>query len=371
MPRSWEPLPPLRILLLYAQGESQSTLSYQVGWPRSFQESPLFDCVPVNLAAGGPLDRWRRVRRIGRGDFQAVVVLHSVFSNANYLGGRTFEAVRRLRAPKAMFVGNEYKLMPEKMRFCEDLGVRLLITMNPDERAQQLYRDHLHCVVACIPSAGLDPVLFTPRTPRLERPIDIGYRALASPLYLGHDERREIAERFQKEGPARGLVADISLNAKDRFDEAGWAAFLNRCKAQLGTEAGGGFFELTDNTRRRVIAFEEERPGATIAEVRERFFNAYIEPVPVWTISGRHVEAAATRTAQLLFPGRYNDYFRADEHYIPVRKDFSNLDEAFAKLADPVYTERITENACRVANEELTYPRLLQRFRAALEHVLG
>ena len=55
-----------------------------------------------------------------RGD--AVVLLHSVFSNACLLAGRPFAAVQSLGVPKAFFIGNEYKLMPQKMQFCADLA---------------------------------------------------------------------------------------------------------------------------------------------------------------------------------------------------------------------------------------------------------
>src|SRR5262249_18069465 len=156
-----------------------------------------------------------------------------------------------------------------------------------------------------------------------ERPIDLGYRAYRSPIYLGHDERREIAERFAEAAATRGLRADISLDSADRFDEPGWAAFLDRCRGQLGSEAGGDFFELTDETRKRVWAWVETHRGASDKEVLARFFPERPQGVSGRALSGRVVEAAGTRTVQLLLEGDYGGYFRPGEHYIEVAKDFS------------------------------------------------
>lgn len=91
----------------------------------------------------------------------------------------------------------------------------------------------------------------------------------------------------------------------------------------MGTEAGGGYFELTDVTRTKVNRYVATHRSATMEEIQERFFADYEEPVPGWMISGRHVEAAGTKTVQILFDGYYNDYFQPDVHYIALKKDFS------------------------------------------------
>jgi hypothetical protein len=359
-----------RVLLLFADAEQNRTLSYQQGWPRNFRQSPRFHCVGLNVADRRitALLRGHAVSRLGR--FDAVVLLHTVFSNACYLAGTLFDAVAAMRQPKAYFIGNEYKLMPEKMAFCDALGVKLLVTMNPHEQAQEMYRRRLGCLVVHIPSAALDPERFRPTTPRERRSIDVGYRAFDVPPYLGHNERREIAEYFVAHASDFGLSVDISLDPTERFDETGWAGFLNRCRAQLGTEAGGDFFELTDETRVRVTAFMESNPAATPADVRARFFDTYANPVPVRTISGRHVEAAGTKTVQLLFEGEYSGYFQPDVHYISVGKDFSDAGEAVRKLKDDGFCRLLADNACQVVNERLTYSRLIDQFANSLDTVL-
>ena len=47
----------------------------------------------------------------------------------------------------------------------------------------------------------------------------------------------------------------------------------------------------------------------------------------LFAISPRHLEACATRTCQVLVEGEYSGVLRPGEHYIPVRKDLSNLDD--------------------------------------------
>jgi hypothetical protein len=293
-----------------------------------------------------------------------------VFSNARMLDGRLFEQIRRLPQPKAYFIGNEYKLMPEKMAFCEALPVTLLVSQTSAPAVHRLYRDRLGCAVVGLPNTGYDPSLFTATTAPDERPIDLGYRADDVPVYLGHNERRAIAEYFQRRAAEWGLRVDISLDPADRFTEPEWAAFLGRCRGQLGTEAGGDYFTLDDARRLLSLEYERAHPAATSADVREFMKHVPPQGIPLRILSGRNVEAAGTRTVQLLVEGRYDGYFEPDRHYIPLLKDFSNADDAIRKLRDSAFCRMLVDNAYQVA-ESLRYDRLIDRFRAALSAAVG
>jgi Glycosyl transferases group 1 len=358
-----------RVLLLFATSANTSTFSYHQAWPRHFQSSPAFDCTPVNVGDQGWAARLRALAAITtwRGDL--IVILHSVFSNACLLEGRLFDAVRRRREPKAYFIGNEYKLMPEKMTFCDQLPVSLLVSQSSAAAVHQLYRDRLHCQVIGLPNTGYDPALFSPSTPDHDRDIDLGYRADDAPPYLGHNERREIAEFFQQHAGDWGLRVDISLDPADRFNETEWAAFLNRCRGQLGTEAGGDFFTLDDDRRLFSTAYERAHPGVSKDDVRTMMRDFPKRGIPLRIISGRNIEAAGTKTVQVLFEGEYDGYFQPDEHYIPLRKDFGNAGEAIAKFKDPALRSAIADNAYRLISTEFTYDRLLSRFAAAAADV--
>jgi hypothetical protein len=355
----------IRALLLHASGPDNATFSYHTSWPRQFTGHPRFDCTPVNVMDRDVVSRFGRqwVTRTWRGD--AVIVLHSIYSNACYLEGRLFDLIAATRAPKVYFIGNEYKDMPEKMTFAAGLSLALLVSQSSSPAIHRLYRERLGCAVIGIPNTGLDPAVFFPTRAVAERPIDLGYRSLDSPKYLGHQERRDIAEYFQAHACRLGLTVDISLEEGRRFDEAGWAAFLNACKGQLGTEAGGDYFDLDDSTRLKVCRFGEAHPQVTLDEIRGRFF-ADPDAVKLRILSGRNIEAAGTRTAQVLFEGGYDGYLTPDVHYIPLKKDFSDVDDAIRKFRDDGVREAIADNAYELARRELTYDRLIDRVHDAL-----
>jgi hypothetical protein len=359
----------VRALVLYADSADASTLSYRLGWPRALSDHPAFDAELLDVCDASRRARLRR-KQLKFSGFDVVLVLHSVFSNELFLDAELAERVRRSEQPKVYMPGNEYKLMPEKMAFGEAIGANLLVTQIGAPAAWKLYADRLGCPVAYVPNAGLDMSIFRPEVPRDERSIDIGYRGYRNPLYLGHDERWEIVDRIREVAGPAGLQLDLSLDPRDRLDERGWASFLNRCKAQLGSEAGGDYFELTDATRNAVNAFLVDNPGATIYEVRARFFAEYENPVPGRALSGRLVEAAGTKTVQILLEGEYGGVFRPDEHYIALHKDFANLGDALARLRDDAYCTQIAEAAYEVACSELSYERLVDRLYCALEPLL-
>ena len=360
----------LRLLVLHVRSAVNATLSYQYGWLEALERDPRFDVDAVNLARTAELLALRlRGRRVERAD--AIVMLHSVFSNERALSPQLAARLVRARPPKALFVGNEYKLMPEKLAFAEETDVSLLVSQLSSPAAHGLYRERLGCAVVGIPNTGFDPAVFAPVRPRAERPVDIGYRAHRSPLYLGHDERGELAAHVEEAAARHGLVADVSLDPVDRFDQSGWADFLNRCRAQAGSEAGGDRFELDDATRLAVSADGDLAPNPSLAAVRERHFAETSRDVSGRALSGRVVEAAATKTVQVLLEGEYGGFFRPDVHYLPLRKDFANLDDVFGRLRDEAECARLVDAAYEVALAELTYERLLDRFHDALLPVVA
>jgi hypothetical protein len=362
---------PLSVAVLYAAPGGSQTLSYQVGWPAALARNERFDTALVNTVGRAIPDRLAQLRATRRRGLDAIVVLHSVFSNGILISRRLCRALERSSVPVVYFVGNEYKLMPQKMAFAERIGTRLVVSQSTNRELLDLYEQRLGCRAVGIPAGALDTEVFRPLNDFRQRPIDLGMRAADEPLYFGHQDRKTIAEFFGARAGDYGLRVDISFDVADRFDRAGYNAFLNRCRGQLGTEGGTDYFELTDKLRREVIVYGVEHPGEGLEEYRSRLFDSY-EGVTVSgrIITGRHAEAAGTKTVQLLFEGIYGGFFEPDVHYIPLRRDLSNADEAVAKLRDDGYCARIVENAYEVATTELTYDRLIRRLEEAMLEVL-
>ena len=256
------------------------------------------------------------------------------------------------------------------MTMCDELNVRLLVTMNADERAQKMYSDRLNAKVICLPSGAVDSELFFPWLKIDLRDIDVGYRAYDDPVYFLHNDSRKIAEYFIKAGSAAGLRMDISMESSDRFTGSEWAGFLNRCRGQIGVERGTDVFELTDALRIQVNDYCENNPESSKEEVFKLFLPKTKNSVSGRMLTGRHTEAAACGCVQILFEGRYNDYFKADEHYIPLRSDFGNFTEVIEKYNDLDVCAKITKNAQEVVLQNLTYERLIGKFHKYFSEVI-
>ena len=110
----------------------------------------------------------------------------------------------------------------------------------------------------------------------------------------------------------------------------------------------------------RVLA---ERPDATFEELERECFPGRDGEFGLVALSPRHLEAVADRTCQVLIEGDYDGVLQPDRHYIPLRRDFSNLDEVLETMRRDEERERIVETAYReiVASGAWSYPRFVQR----------
>lgn len=364
-------LKPLRVLALHVANRANLTLSYQLGYPAALASSPLFRAKLINLDAFRHSDLLKLRLYLLSPRIDAVILFHSVFSNANFISSQIAELLSRCRAPKIFFLANEYKLMPEKIDLARKLGASLVISQTNDKRVHDLYRSALrNCHIGFLPNSGVDPKIFFPLGERRYRPIDVGYRAADVPWYFGHRDRHNLCTYFSRATAERRLSSDISLEADARLPLLEWAAFLNRCKCQLGSEAGHDYFELTDETRLKVNTYLRENPDVGFDEIHTLFFANYPDPVPMRIISSRIIEAAACKATQILIEGSYDGYLEPDVHYIPLKSDFSNVDECLDKLLDEQFADQLANRAYEAVMHQLTFDSLLRSLHAQISQLL-
>jgi spore maturation protein CgeB len=92
------------------------------------------------------------------------------------------------------------------------------------------------------------------------------------------------------------------------------------------------------------------------AETFERFFRDTPRcPVYSKAISSRHFDAVGTRTCQVMLEGRYNDILKPDEHFIALRRDFSNIDDAMERFRDTTYRQAMVDRTYEYVMAQHTY----------------
>lgn len=347
----------LRTLVLYRL--SNKTMSHHLVWPRFFANHDKFNTTLLNLGHDSILYQnfWKRIIRYVRYDL--IVCLHSTNSNSIVIPAILVEEIFKSNAVKLVFIGNEYKLMPEKMALIKSLGADIVASNKKQKYILEKYEKSTGCKAVHVSTAAYDPASFKGGPALGLREIDIGFRSSGEPLYFGHQDKRAISEYFIANAPMRGLKVDISMRDEDRLCPNDFRNFLYSTKAQIGTEGGTDFFSVDDGARNAVNAYMKNNGNATLSDVRENILLPHFEQCTARSISTRHVETVATGTVQILFEGKYNDAFVADEHFIAIRKDFENFTSIVEKLKDIDFCQKITKNAHDVVREKFDYHKVL------------
>lgn len=324
-----------------------TSLSYVIDWLEAFLRSPLLDAHCFNIVN---LLEWPRARAMIR-SAPLVVVLHSAAGDDLSLVSRLASVLGERRGRLLLFLGNEYTLMPAKIRLAQQTQADMIASQLPEPAAAWLYAECPASRILHAPAA-LNPARYHPLSVR--RDVDLGFRGDLYPFFIGDDERTRILEFFRLHASDFGLSTDISYS---RINGPHWHRFLAACRGIVGAEAGTYYLERDDHTARAVAAYLERSPGASFADIRSRFFDRYTGAVSGKAISSRHFEAVGTKTCQLLLEGHYNGVLQPDIHYLSVKRDYSNVAEIVARFKDPAEWARVTETAFEHVMAHHTYDR--------------
>ena len=308
-------------------------------------------------------------------DFRAVIVHYCVFGMGPYrLDDQWLRWLDASRAYKIAFFQDECTRCQRRFRFLDEHRFDCVYTcLEPSEfakvyghytRVPKLVTNVPGYVPEQLPDVGRR---FT--VPDERRGVDVGYRGRPLPAYLGHGamEKHEIGVRFGELAAGTGLRLDVATGEGDRLYGDDWYRFLANCRCVLGVESGVSCFDLEDEVFGEWL--ERKANGQAVGLADLRTLPRWEDVVYYRTISPRHFEAAALHVCQVLFEGRYSGAMEPMRHYIPLAKDFSNLDRVLELIRDRDVRRELTENAYAdlIASGEWSYGRLIAGVDGTLE----
>lgn len=336
---------PKRALVAYSMSSTfvQTTLDYLV----AFEQFSGFDVSYVHVTQNALVEF----------DFDAYdVVFHSYCARLcfeGYVSDTYQERLRNFSGVKVLAVQDEYDRTDTLKAAIKKLGFDIVLTCVPQDSLEYVYPrsdfpdvDFITVFTGYVPDnpvAGLPPV-----KPLADRSIFLGYRGRdIGGRYgrLGFD-KFEIGRRMKELCDERGIQTDIAMDEASRIYGAAWFDFVGECRAMLGSESGSNVFDFDGSIDARFKEMTVANGGISpsyadflpIVEVRDG-------EIEMGQISPRVFECAIMRTPMVLFKGRYSDAILPNEHYIALYKDFSNLDEVLARLADLPALDAMTQRA--------------------------
>ncbi len=274
-------------------------------------------------------------------------------------------------APKVLFVQDEFFKMGSVVKLIRSLGIRHVFSVAPESEWDKIYAGVNRKDVSIHPvlTGYLDQNLIetVKGWPPFPRTLDLGYRATHVPAWLGrHGQLKvRIASAVERAAQKKGLATDIKLATKpsDYIHGLDWYRFLLTCKGVIGVEGGSSLLDVDGSIVERVDAYAKRFPEASFEKIEDACFPGMDGSLQLYALSPRHLEACLTKTCQILIEGRYNGLLKPHIHYIPLKRDFSNLDEALDTFCDDSKRTEIVERAYQdiVASGAATYEGFVRR----------
>ncbi len=394
----------IKTLVLFA--DYTKGLSYYDDWLDAFTRDPQFETTALNICSKNS----HAIIRKQIDHYELIILLHSTNADTLTYLNPFKSSLQSRKGILLSFVGNEVNLpripLNSKIVFLKKIGADFIATQLPIKAGKWLYAECTNSEVIALPHA-LNPQKFKPVVNQADRTIDIGVRTNQYWACLGDNERNDLIKLFRSERIPQQLKLDIRTD--ERLNRDGWANFLNSCKATIANEAGSYYLERDDQTIFQINEYLQAdqkivQPTSAVGRIWDHIprsiknlcraqiqrlmhltgfqyysdvyeqldfdeiYNLFFKNTPQCpeyskAISSRHFDAIGTKTCQIMLHGRYNDILRADEHYISLNHDHSNLDDVIRRFNDQELRTKIVEQTYEYIMSQHTYDHRLQELR--------
>lgn len=308
--------------------------------------------------------------------FDVVIVHYSVrLSLPHHLNQSFATALENFGGLKVLFIQDEYEGTELARSWMDRIHFDIVYTCVPQSGLEHVYPDYR------FPATDFLPTLtgYVPENanierfvrPLSERKLLVGYRGRKLPTVYGRlgYEKYQIGLVVKSVAAEMGLLVDVEVDDSSRIYGDGWYAFLGSVRATLGTESGANIFDFDGSLKKQIAEIEAKNLDIGFDEISERLLSEHEGLVRMNQISPKIFEAIRLRTALVLFEGDYSGVVQANEHYIPLKKDFSNLKDILEKLKDDALIEALTQRAYDdiVASGKYSYRRFVELIDADID----
>jgi len=290
---------------------------------------------------------------ISFGDYDAIIIHYSVRVALGWHISPEIETeLLAYQGPLAMFVQDEYDNVNQTHVFIDRHKPNLFFTCVPKAYREKIYPTDKFPNIKFVQNlTGYVPANYTTGKthwkPLEERANLIGYRGRKLPAQYGKlgREKFTIAKSVRDYCQAHNHSVDIEWEDTKRIYNDDWYKFLSNSRASLGTESGSNVFDFKGEIYENIQAHLTKSPEAGFDELWKNHVKPYDDFIRMNQISPRLFECIALGTVLVLFEGDYSGILKPHIHYIPLKKDFSNISEVMAMLYDNEVCEQLRQKA--------------------------
>lgn len=285
-------------------------------------------------------------------DFDVVVVHYTVRLPFGQLNEAAAKRLREASALKVLFIQDEYDNTNIAKQVMKDADIRLVFSVVPSRSMEIVYPSQEFPGVRFVSNlTGYVPdnlqALVGDMVPPSQRSLLIAYRGRPLPLRYGRlgMEKVEIGSRVKAYCEAQGLAHDIAWSEESRIYGDDWYRFISSSRAMLGSESGSNVFDWDGTLHARTEEYKSQNRDAPLDEIYANVVASCEVDGLMNQLSPRIFEMAASRTAMVLFEGNYSGVLVPYRHFLPLRKDFSNLPDVFKFLDNGQEVDLMTDRA--------------------------
>ncbi len=292
---------------------------------------------------------------LGRLDLDAVI-LHSTmlclrWSQVFYASKWKLRWICGLNCVKVAIPQDEYHHSEILDEWLFELGVTIIFS-NFDETKRKLLYPIMHnratfytCFTGYIDDSDAQRCQAILRPARV-RLLDVVYRGSHLPYWFGsHGQLKHlVAEVISRRAAAHGLTCDISTEVEDTIAGRKWLDFLASARTVIGCESGSSVLDRRGEVLAQINHYLGVDPDLSFHDVSKMMPKGWDDHAFV-AIMPRHFEAVITKTCQVLVEGRYDEVLQPHKHYLPLKRDLSNVDEVMDQVRDQELVEAIAQRA--------------------------
>jgi len=251
---------------------------------------------------------------------------------------------------KILFIQDEYDQTNTAKKWIKRLQFNIVFTCVPKQYIESIYPQKEFPdtkFIQVLTGYVSDNLQTIPSLPISERKNYINYRGRNLHWVYGDlgQEKWKIGQRMREICERKKIDVDIEWEEDKRIYGNEWYHFLVSAKSTLGTESGSNIFDYNGTIRDKINGYILLHPNTTYEDIYKRFLQPHDNLIKMNQVSPKLFEAIALKTTLILFKGEYSGILKPNIHYIPLAKDFSNVEEVIEKIKNDALLQSIANKA--------------------------